>query len=78
MKLSIVVPAYNEERRLGRMLSEYLAYFEPRHGADFELVVSVNGSTDRTEEIARNLAAAHPAVRVVGRSSAAGKPPAGN
>jgi glycosyltransferase involved in cell wall biosynthesis len=73
MKLSIVVPAYNEERRLGRMLSEYLAYFEPRHGADFELVVSVNGSTDRTEEIARDLAAAHPAIQVVVEPAAIGK-----
>jgi len=73
MKLSIVVPAYNEERRLARMLSEYLAYFEPRYGEDFEMVVSVNGSTDRTEDIAREFASAHPAVRVVVERGAIGK-----
>lgn len=73
MKLSIVVPAYNEEKRLGRMLGEYLAYFEPRYGMDFEIVVAINGSTDRTEEIARGLAAAHPAVQVVIEPRAIGK-----
>lgn len=73
MKFSIVVPAYNEERRLGRMLGEYLAYFEPRYGNDFEIVVSVNGSTDRTEEIARAFAAKHPAVVVEVEPAAIGK-----
>jgi glycosyltransferase involved in cell wall biosynthesis len=53
MKLSIVVPAYNEEGRIGKMLEAYLPYFASRYGNDFELIVSVNGSTDRTEETVR-------------------------
>jgi glycosyltransferase involved in cell wall biosynthesis len=73
MKLSIVVPAYNEEKRLGRMLGEYLAYFEPRYGEDCEIVVAINGSTDGTERIARGIAAEHPAVKVVVEPAAIGK-----
>jgi glycosyltransferase involved in cell wall biosynthesis len=53
MKLSIVVPAYNEEGRIGKMLEAYLAYFSARYGSDFELIVSVNGSTDGTEPVVR-------------------------
>ena len=49
MKLSIVVPAYNEEGRIGKMLAAYLGYFAARYGNDFELIVSVNGTTDGTD-----------------------------
>ena len=64
MKLSIVVPAYNEEARLGRMLEAYLSFFSGRYGSDFELIVSVNGSTDRTEEVAREYGKQFPQLRV--------------
>lgn len=64
MKLSLVVPAYNEEARLGKMLAAYLPYFAERYGDDFELIVSVNGSTDGTEAVARALQPRHPQLRV--------------
>lgn len=73
MKLSIVVPAYNEEGRIGRMLGAYLPFFEERYGADFELIVAINGSRDRTEEIVRGLAAEHPSLRVAVEPKAIGK-----
>ena len=28
MELSIIIPAYNEEARLGRMLDQYLPFFQ--------------------------------------------------
>ena len=64
MKLSVVVPAYNEEGRLGRMLDAYLSYFAEHYGRDFELIVSVNGSKDRTEEVARGFAGCYPQLTV--------------
>ena len=73
MKLSIVVPAYNEEARLRSMLDAYVAYFAPRYGADVELVVVVNGSTDRTEQIAREAAGRSPQVQAVIEPRAIGK-----
>jgi glycosyltransferase involved in cell wall biosynthesis len=54
MKLSIVVPAFNEERLLPAALAsirEAARAFEGR--CDWELVVCDNNSTDRTAEIAR-------------------------
>ena len=51
MKVSVVVPAFNEERLLGdslRAIREAMKAFE-----DAELIVCDNNSTDRTAEIAR-------------------------
>lgn len=56
MKLSIVIPAYNEEARLGPMLEAYAGYFTARYGGEVEFIVVVNGSVDRTEQIARDAA----------------------
>ena len=73
MKLSIIIPAYNEERRLGAMLEQYLAFFIPRYGAEVEFLIVVNGSVDRTPEIARDYAARNPVVRVIIEPRSIGK-----
>jgi glycosyltransferase involved in cell wall biosynthesis len=55
VKISIVIPAYNEERLLGVTL-EHVAASAARftqRGCGHELIVCDNNSTDRTPEIAR-------------------------
>ncbi|HEY2329393.1 MAG TPA: glycosyltransferase [Verrucomicrobiae bacterium] len=55
MKISVIVPAFNEEKLLAASLTEIksaAAAFAAR-GWEFELVVCDNNSTDRTAEIAR-------------------------
>ena len=55
MKISIVIPAFNEERLLGESLAQIKAAagaFAAR-GWAVELIVCDNNSTDRTAEIAR-------------------------
>jgi dolichyl-phosphate beta-glucosyltransferase len=62
--LSIVIPAYNEERRLPatlRRLREYLAL--QRYG--WEVLVIVNGSTDRTIDVARAEAVGDDRIQVI-------------
>ena len=54
MKLSIVVPAFNEEKLLGATLE---AIREAARGLETELIVCDNNSTDRTAEIARQAGA---------------------
>ena len=55
MKISIVVPAFNEEKLLGASLAEIksAAAAFARRGWEFEIVVCDNNSTDRTAEIAQ-------------------------
>ncbi len=73
IQLSIVVPAYNEEARLGKMLDAYLPYFQESFGADYELLVVVNGSRDATESVARSYLPRFPQLRVIVEARAIGK-----
>lgn len=59
MKISVIVPAFNEEKLLGASLAEVRAAANAftRRGWEFELIVCNNNSTDRTEEIAREAGA---------------------
>jgi glycosyltransferase involved in cell wall biosynthesis len=59
MKVSVVVPAFNEEKVIAKSLTairQACAAFTQR-GWTCELIVSDNNSTDRTSEIARSLGA---------------------
>jgi glycosyltransferase involved in cell wall biosynthesis len=49
MKVSIIIPAYNEEKRVGKALTALLA----QNYTDFEIIVVDNASSDRTAEIAK-------------------------
>lgn len=60
----MVVPSYNEEGNLERVLKELLAEL-PGFFADFEVIVVNDGSSDRTGEIADKIAAKEAAVRVI-------------
>jgi len=64
MKLSLVIPAYNESRHLEEVLRHLrtsVLAFEP----DAELVVVDNGSTDDTQEILRRLSLEMPELHPV-------------
>jgi dolichyl-phosphate beta-glucosyltransferase len=54
--LSLVIPAYNEEKRIGPSLAEIIAYLQ-RNGYSYELIVVDDGSTDGTVEIVEELIA---------------------
>jgi glycosyltransferase involved in cell wall biosynthesis len=57
MKLSIVIPAYNEEKYIARCLQSVLTQIETLETArDIEVIVVNNASVDRTAEIAGEFA----------------------
>ena len=68
--LSVVIPAFNEERRLPSTLRSVVDFLRPR-GASFEVLVVDDGSTDGTAAVVGVFA--DPAVRLVGSPVNRGK-----
>ena len=64
MFLSLIIPAYNEERRLPPTLTAVNAYLDRQSYAS-EIVVVENGSQDLTAVVAEAFAADHPRVRLI-------------
>jgi GT2 family glycosyltransferase len=60
--VSVVMPVRNEERHLAESVRHVLSQDYP---GEFELVLAVGPSADRTEQIARDLAGAEPRLTVV-------------
>ncbi len=51
MEISIIIPAYNEEKRISPTLEKVYEYFSREQKMDFEIIVVDDGSKDNTEEI---------------------------
>lgn len=62
--LSIVVPAYNEERRLPETLAKITAFLQTKNYAS-ELIVVDDGSDDGTARQVEQLVAANPILRLI-------------
>jgi len=73
MKLSIVIPAHNEEQRLPPMLEAYGNYFSEKYGNEAELIVVPNFCEDRTAEVAREIAERCSVVKVFDDPGQVGK-----
>ena len=54
MSLSIIIPAYNEERRIGQTLRDIFAYLEEQPGAS-EVIVVDDGSRDETVKVSEEV-----------------------
>ncbi|MCX7887289.1 MAG: glycosyltransferase family 2 protein [Verrucomicrobiae bacterium] len=61
--LSVVIPCYNEEKRLPRAIREVAGFVAAK--GEFEIVVVDDGSRDRTARVAEDLAKAYPQVRLI-------------
>jgi glycosyltransferase involved in cell wall biosynthesis len=73
--LSIVIPAYNEERRLARTLGRIRDFFadEWKHGGEVEILVVDDGSTDGTADVARKWMRTMPCLRLLSNEGNRGK-----
>lgn len=66
--LSIIIPAHNEESRIGPTLDDYATHFP-----DARIIVVSNGCTDRTDDIVQASCERYPNVRLVTIQSKVGK-----
>lgn len=58
----LLIPAYNEEGRIGPVLRDYARYFQQNYHAKFQLVVVLNGCRDNTLGVVQSVAAEFPAI----------------
>ena len=55
-KLSVIIPAYNEEKRIERTLLDVDSYLE-KQNYEYEIIVVDNNSNDRTSDVVKRLTA---------------------
>src|SRR5438093_6227516 len=54
--LLLLIPAYNEERRLEPVLRDFAEHFQKHYNGPFQLVIVLNGCTDDTIGVVRRVA----------------------
>jgi dolichyl-phosphate beta-glucosyltransferase len=76
LRLSIIIPAYNEEKRIGRTLECIRSHFTQQLGnglSDFEIIVVDDGSTDGTVQVVQSYRPVVPSLRLVSNRTNRGK-----
>jgi glycosyltransferase involved in cell wall biosynthesis len=71
--LLLLIPAYNEERRIEPVLREYARYFKEQYTGKFQLVVVLNGCRDNTLGVVQKVARDFPAISSLEFSDPIGK-----
>ena len=65
LTLDVVVPVFNEERRLPLHIDHLYRYLDEQLTCSWTITIAENGSTDRTWAIAQELAQRYPSIRTV-------------
>ena len=63
MKLSIVIPAHNEEKRIADTLEDYGGFFGEKYGRNIEIIAVLNGCTDGTLRVVKRFEKKYPCLR---------------
>jgi dolichol-phosphate mannosyltransferase len=72
MKVSVVIPAQNEERNIGRCLDELVGVLRDKYSLPYEIIVVDDNSTDGTPAVVAQRMAADDALRLVRRGMPSG------
>jgi dolichyl-phosphate beta-glucosyltransferase len=72
VEISIVIPAFNEEKRLTKTLESVYAFLT-EYGKEFEVIVVDDGSKDDTIGVVKEFAKHHDAIKLLTYSSNQGK-----
>ena len=71
--LLLLIPAYNEEKRIEPVLREYAQYFRENYGGKFQLTVVLNGCRDNTRGVVERVAGEFPEVTILEYAAPIGK-----
>ncbi len=69
----LLIPAHNEERRIGPVLPAYAEFFRRNYDGKFQLVVILNNCRDNTMAVVQRVAADYPEVSAVDYPAPIGK-----
>ncbi|MFN8709224.1 MAG: glycosyltransferase family 2 protein [Planctomyces sp.] len=72
LKLSLVIPAHNEAKNIGKCLDELRSIIVQELGVPYELIVVNDNSSDDTAAVIQKQAESDPFVRIVTRSAPPG------
>jgi len=72
LELSLIIPAYNEERLMASTLQVLEKYLEAHH-PDYEILVVDDGSRDGTGKVVEEIASAQPRLRLLSQPHNLGK-----
>ncbi|MCD6407713.1 glycosyltransferase family 2 protein [bacterium] len=73
MEISIIIPAYNEEKRILPTLEKVYEYFSRKQKRDFEIIVVDDGSTDNTVRIVQKFAEEKDRIKIIKHEKNEGK-----
>lgn len=71
--LTIVIPAYNEEKRIGKTLEEYIQFFSEKLSNDFDIFIVLNGCRDNTLDVVKKFSRKYPNIDYINIKEAIGK-----
>jgi dolichol-phosphate mannosyltransferase len=72
MRLSLIVPTYNERGNVTRLIQQLTELLAPRIGSDFELIIVDDGSPDGTAAAVRAACTQFPQLKLIERTSERG------
>jgi len=65
MKMSVVIPTYNEENTIGTCVDQLVRTLGDQHGIPYEIIVVNDNSTDGTARVVHSRSEENPAIRTV-------------
>lgn len=71
-ELSVIIPAYNEEERIGETLAD-ISSFLSLAGYEYEIIVVNDGSRDRTASVVSRASASNARIRLISKTENQGK-----
>ena len=73
MKLSVIIPAYNEAERLPSTIEEAYGWLTESFEANFEIIVVDDGSSDETVAKTHEMITTHPQLKILAQPQNQGK-----
>ena len=73
MEISVIIPAYNEEKRITPTIHSIVDYFDKSEIKDYEIIIVLDGSQDNTLEVVNKLSQKYKKIKIIDNKINLGK-----